>query len=81
MWNEEEQHLVKEFVFKDFLTAFAFMSEVAKEAEQQQHHPTWTNTYNKVLIQLQTHDAGNIVTSKDTELASVIDQIAQRFLH
>lgn len=81
MWTEENQQLIKEFVFKDFVTAFAFMTAVAKEAELQQHHPTWTNIYNKVLIQLQTHDTGNTVTSKDIALATSIDQIAQLFLH
>ena len=75
MWREENNFLVKEFVFKDFKEAFAFMTMVALAAEKMDHHPLWTNVYNKVQIQLNTHDAGNIITEKDRKLAAVIDKL------
>eukprot|EP01037_Dinobryon_pediforme_P007444 gene7444-7508_t len=56
----------------DFSEAFAFMARVALLAEKHDHHPTWTNTYNKVEIWLSTHDAGDVVTEKDILLASEI---------
>ncbi len=73
MWNEENNKLSKTFKFKDFSEAFGFMARVALAAEKMNHHPTWTNTYNKVSIELSTHDAGNIVTDKDRALAAAID--------
>ena len=75
MWSEENNQLVKIFTFNDFITAFGFMSKVAILAEKQNHHPTWTNTYNRVEIRLNTHDAGNVVTEKDHKLAEGIDKI------
>ena len=75
MWKEENNTLSNEFEFKDFSEAFAFMTRVALEAEKMNHHPTWTNTYNKVTIKLTTHDAGNMVTDKDHKLAKKIDQL------
>ena len=51
------------------------MTRVALLAEQMNHHPTWTNTWNRVDIELTTHDAGNRVTTKDRELAAAIDQL------
>lgn len=75
-WKEENNKLVKTFVFADFSHAFGFMARVALVAEKMDHHPTWTNTYNRVRIELSTHDAGNTVTQKDRELARAIDQIA-----
>ena len=65
----------KEFVFKNFIEAFAFMTGVAILAERMNHHPLWTNVYNKVKIQLNTHDAGDIVTDKDRKLAKAIDEL------
>jgi 4a-hydroxytetrahydrobiopterin dehydratase len=73
MWKEENNTLYKKFEFKDFSAAFAFMTRVAIEAEKADHHPLWTNVYNKVEIWLSTHDAGNIVTEKDRKLAKTID--------
>jgi len=78
-WKEENNSLVAEFVFKDFTQAWAFMSEVAIHAEKQNHHPNWSNVYNKVNIQLSTHDAGNIVTEKDRKLSSKIDDLYERY--
>lgn len=75
MWTEKENTLYRAFTFKDFKEAFAFMTRVAALAEAQNHHPTWTNTYNKVEIWLSTHDAGNTVTAKDHELAQAIDAL------
>ena len=73
MWTEENNKLYKKFQFKDFNAAFAFMTSVALLAEKADHHPTWTNTWNTVEIWLSTHDAGNVVTQKDRELAEQID--------
>ncbi len=75
MWTEENNKLVKTFVFRNFVEAFAFMTRVALVAEKMDHHPTWTNVYNKVTIQLNTHDAGNKVTEKDHKLAGAIDKL------
>ncbi|UOD49627.1 4a-hydroxytetrahydrobiopterin dehydratase [Orrella daihaiensis] len=58
--------------FRDFRRAFAFMTEVAMLAEKADHHPEWSNVYNRVSIALTTHDAGGI-TAKDIELAKQID--------
>jgi len=79
MWKEENDMLKAEFKFDDFKRAWAFMTEVAFHAEDQNHHPNWSNVYNTVNISLTTHDAGNKVTSKDKRLAELIDKIYQRF--
>ncbi len=76
MWKEENNTLYKKFEFADFSEAFAFMTRVAIAAEKANHHPLWTNVYNKVEIWLTTHDAGDIVTDKDRKLADRIDAIA-----
>ncbi|HXU28163.1 MAG TPA: 4a-hydroxytetrahydrobiopterin dehydratase [Bacteroidia bacterium] len=78
MWIEENNQLKRNFLFKDFKAAFAFMTKVAAIAEEMNHHPTWTNEYNKVDICLSTHDAGNIVTDKDRKLASAIDKVLEK---
>jgi 4a-hydroxytetrahydrobiopterin dehydratase len=75
MWIEENNKLTREFIFKNFVEAFAFMTKVAFLAEQHQHHPAWFNVWNKVKIELSTHDAGDIVTEKDHALAKAIDQL------
>jgi 4a-hydroxytetrahydrobiopterin dehydratase len=75
-WIEKDNKLVKDFQFDDFITAFAFMTKVAFVAEKMGHHPEWSNVYNKVSIKLNTHDAGNIVTDLDRELAAKIDKFA-----
>lgn len=76
MWLEEKDKLRRNFIFKDFKEAFAFMTEVAAAAEKLNHHPEWTNTYNKVSITLCTHEAGSIITERDYRLAAAIDVIA-----
>ena len=75
MWKEENNMLHRKFEFADFSEAFAFMTRVALAAEKMDHHPLWTNVYNKVEIWLNSHDAGNIVTLKDHTLAGHIDMI------
>jgi len=77
MWQEKENTLYRLFEFKDFSKAFAFMTQVALLAESQNHHPKWTNEWNKVEIWLSTHDAGNTVTEKDRTLAEGIDKLLQ----
>lgn len=73
-WELKADFLTREFVFKNFVQAFSFMSAVALIAEKQGHHPNWKNVYNKVHIELTTHDAGGI-TMKDFNLALAIDQV------
>ncbi len=75
MWKEENNKLQRSFEFQDFSEAFAFMTRVALLAEKMNHHPHWTNEYNKVEFSLSTHDAGNIVTEKDHKLADAIEKI------
>lgn len=75
MWDERDDMLIKTFEFADFVEAFGFMTKVAIAAEKVNHHPTWTNTWNKVEIKLTTHDAGNKVTEKDRSLANAIDKL------
>lgn len=77
MWHETDNKLHKAFKFKDFSEAFAFMTRVALLAEKHNHHPTWTNSYNKVDIWLNTHDAGDVVTAKDRLLADEIDALGR----
>ncbi|MFN8260754.1 MAG: 4a-hydroxytetrahydrobiopterin dehydratase [Chitinophagales bacterium] len=72
-WITKDNKLIKEFTFNDFTDAFAFLTKVAFAAEKQNHHPEIYNVYNKVIISLQTHDAGNVVTEKDHKLAATID--------
>jgi len=76
-WKHENNRLVKSFTFKDFNEAFGFMTRVALAAEKMNHHPTWSNTWNKVHIELTTHDKGNVVTDKDHKLAKEIDKLVQ----
>ncbi|MCF0057360.1 4a-hydroxytetrahydrobiopterin dehydratase [Dyadobacter sp. CY356] len=75
MWKEEDDKLKRTFIFKDFKSAFAFMTKVAALADEMDHHPWWSNAYNKVNIELNTHDAGDKVTEKDQILAERIDMI------
>lgn len=75
-WEEKETGLYKKFTFNDFSQAFSFMVRVAIESEKMNHHPTWSNSWNKVEIWLCTHDRGNLITDKDRELAVRIDDFA-----
>lgn len=74
-WQETENHLFTELEFPNFSKAFAFISELALEAERQQHHPDIHWVYNRVRIHLSTHDAGGTVTDKDRALARSIDRL------
>jgi 4a-hydroxytetrahydrobiopterin dehydratase len=67
--------IAKIYKFKDFKSAWAFMTQAALKAEQMDHHPEWFNVYNKVEVTLATHDAGG-VTALDVELARFMDQVA-----
>lgn len=78
-WTEQNDRLSREFTFDDFRRAFAFMTEVAFAAEAAGHHPDWQNVYNTVSIHLNTHDAGNVVTDKDRDLAARIDAIYEKY--
>ena len=75
MWTETSEGLEAKLEFKDFVEAFSFMTKVASIAEEQQHHPEWSNVYNRVSIRLRTHDASNSVTEKDRRLAAAIESI------
>jgi 4a-hydroxytetrahydrobiopterin dehydratase len=76
MWEEKNNRLTKTFQFKDFVEAFGFMTKVAIVAEKMDHHPLWTNVYNRVSFELSTHDAGDVVTELDHKLAKEIDKLA-----
>ncbi len=80
MFTPQDNFLVGRFQFADFRQAWAFMCEVAFEAEAAQHHPNWENVYNQVVIKLTTHDAGNVITQKDYDLAAAIIKISKKYL-
>lgn len=74
-WNEADGALSQMFEFSSFTEAFAFMTRVAFIAEELNHHPEWSNVYNKVTIKLTTHDEGNVVTDYDRTMAARIDAL------
>ena len=74
-WKEENHKLSKTFSFKTFGEAMAWMVKASFEIEKINHHPEWTNVYNKVHVSLTTHDAGNTITEKDKQLAEILDLI------
>ena len=73
-WIIDNKMIKKEFKFDNFIEAFGFMSKVAILSEKMDHHPDWQNTYNKVKINLTTHDKGGI-TNNDIKLAEYIDNL------
>lgn len=75
-WEYNENAIHTTFEFNDFKDAFSVMTRIAFEAELQQHHPDWSNVYNKLQISLSTHDAGG-VTENDFNLAKTIEDIIQ----
>jgi len=75
-WTVEGDALAKTFKFGSFREALSFMVRVGFEAEAMDHHPDWTNVYNRVSIRLNTHDAGGKVTAKDVDLARKIQAIS-----
>jgi len=76
-WTLKEGKLHRELTFPDFTQAFAFMTDVAREADALDHHPEWFNVYNRVVIDLATHDASGI-TTLDFDLARRAEELAQR---
>ena len=74
-WSIEGGKLHREYAFRDFVQAFGFMSQVALLAERAAHHPEWFNVYNRVVVDLTTHEAGGI-TQKDLDLAREMERTA-----
>jgi 4a-hydroxytetrahydrobiopterin dehydratase len=74
-WTVEDGKLHREYRFRDFNEAFGFMTRVALEAERRNHHPEWSNVWNRVVVDLTTHDAGGLTTN-DVELARVMEACA-----
>ena len=74
-WEVVDGRLHRELTFADFAEAFAFMGRVAVEAERLGHHPDWSNSWNRVVIDLVTHDAGHTITDLDLALAQAIDAV------
>ena len=77
-WTFENDTVKREFKFKTFVEAFSFMTAIALKAEKMNHHPDWSNSYNRVNIVLTTHDAGGI-TQLDLDLANSIDRLFVNF--
>jgi 4a-hydroxytetrahydrobiopterin dehydratase len=74
-WQLQDDSLHAQWQFKNFLQAMAFMNAVAEVAERMNHHPEWSNVYNRVNVRLTTHDAGGL-TALDFELAQAMDSLA-----
>jgi len=77
-WTLEENAVHRDLKFKTFVEAFSFMTAIALEVEKMDHHPDWSNSYNKVSISLSTHSAKGI-THKDFDLAHIIDNTYKRY--
>ena len=75
-WALESGKLHREYRFRDFVQAFGFMAQVALLAERAAHHPDWFNVYNRVVVDLTTHEAGGI-TQKDFDLAREMERVAR----
>jgi 4a-hydroxytetrahydrobiopterin dehydratase len=73
-WELKNKGIEKEFIFSNFAEAFTFMTLVASLAESLQHHPDWSNVYNKVYMKLTTHEAGG-VTERDLAMATEIEKL------
>ena len=76
-WTIVNSKLHREYKFPDFTQAFGFMATAATAIERMNHHPEWCNVYNRVTVELTTHDAGGI-TQKDIDLAILLETIAKR---
>mgnify|MGYP001599415170 FL=1 len=81
MFTEKDNALHAEFRFANFRQAFAFMTDVAIQADKLGHHPEWSNLWNTVRIRLCTHDARNTITDLDRQLAAAIEIIYQKIKH
>ena len=77
-WESDGNELKCQLTFYDFISAFSFMTVVAMAAEKLNHHPNWSNTYNKLFIELTTHDAGGL-TKLDFQLAGIIDEYFKKY--
>ena len=77
-WKTSNQSLEKTFEFSTFEEAMQFMQDATPFITQTDHHPTWSNTYNRVQVIITTHDAGNQVTEKDHTLANYLDELYKR---
>ncbi|MHA8095634.1 4a-hydroxytetrahydrobiopterin dehydratase [Aquirufa antheringensis] len=77
-WKTTNQSLEKTFEFSTFEEAMQFMQDATPFITQTDHHPTWSNTYNRVHVIITTHDAGNQVTEKDHTLANYLDELFKR---
>ena len=77
-WTFEKNTITRDFKFKTFVEAFSFMTAIALEAEKMDHHPDWSNSYNKVSISLTNHEA-NGITQLDFDLAKKIDKLFQNY--
>ena len=75
-WSVVSEKLHKEFEFDSFNQAFGFMTRAAMEIEKMNHHPEWFNVYNRITVELTTHDAGGI-TKNDVNLAKILNSLAQ----
>ena len=73
-WSVKNDKLHKEFQFNDFNQAFGFMTRAAMEIEKMNHHPEWFNVYNRITVELTTHDAGGI-TNNDVNLARILNSL------
>jgi 4a-hydroxytetrahydrobiopterin dehydratase len=78
-WTVQDAKLHRDFKFPDFAHAFGFMATAAILIEKMNHHPEWLNVYNRVSVDLTTHDSGGI-TDKDVELAKLLDSIAAKLV-
>jgi 4a-hydroxytetrahydrobiopterin dehydratase len=74
-WDVVDGALHRRLTFADFAAAFAFMTRVAEIAEEQDHHPDWSNSWNVVEISLRSHDVGGVVTERDVRLAQRINEV------
>lgn len=75
-WHRDGDKLQRDFEFADFRAALGFMVRAGFEAEERDHHPEWTNVYNRVGVSLNTHSAGGKITAKDVDLAAAFDRVA-----
>ena len=73
-WSIKKDKLHKEFQFNDFNQAFGFMTRAAMEIEKMNHHPEWFNVYNRIIVDLTTHDADGI-TNNDVNLARILNSL------
>lgn len=78
-WTEENNCLIKTFEFQTFEDAIDFMNRCSIHISKLDHHPSWTNVYNKVSVELTTHEQGNVVTEKDIQLAELMDEIFKNY--